>query len=78
MNPASSTNTASSMNTVLVGYASRMGSTREIAEAIGAELVSRGFTVEVAAAEKAPSARSFDAVVLGSAMYVGRWEKAAV
>ena len=66
------------MNTVLVAYASRMGSTQEIAEAIGAQLVKRGFPVEVTAAEKAPSAHLFDAVVLGSALYIGRWDKAAL
>ena len=62
------------MTTVLVVYASRMGSTREIAEAIGAQLSSRGFPVAVAAAADAAPARSFDAVILGSAVYMGRWD----
>ena len=66
------------MKTVLVAYASRMGSTQEIAAAIGDQLTTRGFDVEVAAAETTPSARSFDAVILGSALYMGRWERDAV
>ena len=67
------------MKTVLVAYASRMGSTQEIAAAIGDQLTSRGFEVEVvAAAETAPNARIFDAVVLGSALYMGRWDRDAV
>jgi len=62
------------MTTVLVAYASRMGSTREIAEAIAKLLGDRGLPVTVAAAAEAPDAGSFDAVILGSAMYLGRWE----
>ena len=66
------------MTSVLVVYASRMGSTREIAEAIGAQLSSRGFPVAVTAAADAAHARSFDAVILGSAVYLGRWDFDAV
>ena len=66
------------MKTVLVAYASRMGSTQEIAAAIGDQLVSRGFGVEVVAAVDAASARGFDAVLLGSAVYRGQWDKHAV
>ena len=66
------------MTTVLVAYASRMGSTREIAAAIGAQLTSRGFDVEVVVADATLPARSFDAVILGSALYMGRWEKGAI
>ncbi len=66
------------MKTVLVAYASRMGSTREIADAIGEQLTSRGFEVEVIAAADAANARTFDAVILGSALYMGRWDTDAV
>jgi menaquinone-dependent protoporphyrinogen oxidase len=55
-----------------------MGSTREIAEAIGEQLSSRGFEVAVTAAADSAHARSFDAVVLGSAVYMGRWDSDAV
>ena len=66
------------MKTVLVAYASRMGSTQEIATAIGDQLTSRGFEVQVVAAAAAPNAGIFDAVVLGSALYTGRWDRDAV
>ena len=66
------------MKTVLVAYASRMGSTQEIAEAIGDQLTSRGFEVDVTAAVVAPHARLFGAVILGSALYMGHWDSDAV
>ena len=66
------------MKTVLVAYASRMGSTQEIATTIGDQLTSRGFEVQVVAAAAAPNAGIFDAVVLGSALYTGRWDRDAV
>jgi menaquinone-dependent protoporphyrinogen oxidase len=65
------------MTTVLVVYASRMGSTREIAEAIGQLMRDRGLPTTVTAAADAPDARGFDAVILGSALYLGRWQKDA-
>ena len=66
------------MKTVLVAYASRMGSTQEIAAAIGDQLTSRGFEVEVVVRKRDLRRRTFDAVILGSALYMGRWEKDAV
>lgn len=61
------------MSTVLVTYASRMGSTREIAEAIAADLRETDHTVTCQPCAASPDADSFDAVVLGSAIYVQRW-----
>ena len=66
------------MKPVLIAYASRMGSTQEIASAIGDQLVSRGFEVEVVTAADAARARGFGAVLLGSAVYMGQWDKRAV
>ena len=66
------------MKTVLVAYASRMGSTQEIAVAIADQLVKRGLEVEVMAAVDAANAQGFDAVLLGSAVYMGQWDKHAV
>jgi menaquinone-dependent protoporphyrinogen oxidase len=62
---------------VLVASGSKHGSTSEIAESIGATLKGRGLEVTVAAAEDAPPAAQFDAVVVGSAIYAGRWVKSA-
>jgi len=58
---------------VLVTAASRHGATREIAEAIGDELTCRGVTVTVLPVEMVESIDAFDAVVLGSGIYMGHW-----
>ncbi|MFI6674297.1 flavodoxin domain-containing protein [Kribbella sp. NPDC050470] len=63
---------------VLVTYASKMGATQEIAEAIGTELRARGHTVDVDAADQVRSVEPYDAVVLGSAIYMRRWRPEAV
>jgi menaquinone-dependent protoporphyrinogen oxidase len=62
---------------VLVAYSSKMGSTAEIAEAIGEELRKRGATVDVSDARTAGPPFQYDAVVLGSAVYAARWLKPA-
>jgi menaquinone-dependent protoporphyrinogen oxidase len=66
------------MSTVLVAYASRMGSTREIAAAIADELAQLDHTVTVASCAEASDVDGFDAVVIGSAIYVRRWLPDAV
>jgi menaquinone-dependent protoporphyrinogen oxidase len=58
---------------VLVAGASRHGATSEIAEAIGAELRSRGLDADVKRVEDVHDLAGYDAVVLGSAVYVGKW-----
>jgi menaquinone-dependent protoporphyrinogen oxidase len=65
------------MTRVLVAYASKMGSTKDIAEAIGAELTRRGLRVEVRNVREADSPDFYDAVVLGSAVYTARWRPEA-
>jgi menaquinone-dependent protoporphyrinogen oxidase len=57
---------------VLVVVASKHGSTREIAEAVARDL---GAVLQDA--EHAPSPAGFDAVVVGSAVYAGRWRETA-
>jgi len=66
------------METVLVVYASKMGSTAEIAEAIGRQLTERGFSVDVTSTDHALDARKYGAVIVGSAVYLRRWDKKAV
>jgi menaquinone-dependent protoporphyrinogen oxidase len=58
---------------VLVTAASRHGATHEIAEAIARGLVQRGIEAEALPTEELASLDGFDAYVLGSAVYVGRW-----
>lgn len=62
---------------VLVTAASRHGSTSDIATMIGAELQRAGFEVTLEPPERVESVDAYDAVVLGSAVYVGRWLESA-
>lgn len=58
---------------VLVTAASRHESTHEIAAAIAAGLIDRGIDAAALPAEQVTTLDGFDAVVLGSAVYTGRW-----
>jgi menaquinone-dependent protoporphyrinogen oxidase len=66
------------MTRVLVAYASKMGATKEIAEAIGDRLAERGCSADVRPAGAIDSVDGYDAVVLGSAVYATRWRPEAV
>jgi menaquinone-dependent protoporphyrinogen oxidase len=66
------------MATVLVVHASRHGSTREIAERIGQVLEHKGHEVRVEAAASSPSVSGADAVIIGSAVYMGSWLDAGI
>ncbi|MFG2006246.1 flavodoxin domain-containing protein [Spirillospora sp. NPDC048911] len=62
------------MTSILVTYASKHGSTAEIAEWIATELREfAGFTVDVEAAAAVTDVRPYDAVIIGGALYAGRW-----
>ncbi len=58
---------------VLVTVATRHGATQGIAEAIGRSLAGKGLSATVLPAEEVTSVDDYDAVVLGSGMYLGRW-----
>ena len=62
---------------VRIAVASRHGATAEIAEAIAKELRAHGHTAAVVNAEECDGFADADAVVLGSAVYMGRWMKSA-
>jgi menaquinone-dependent protoporphyrinogen oxidase len=61
------------MTRVLVAHASKRGSTAEIAQAIAEELREAGLDVDCRAAGEVRSLDGYDAVVLGSAVYMKRW-----
>lgn len=69
---------AGSSARVLVAVASKMGSTAEIAEAVGARLRAGAHEATVVPVGEAPGPEAFDAVVVGSAVYIRGWEKAAL
>src|SRR5919106_1163682 len=58
---------------VLVAVASRHNSTREVAQAIADELSRVGLRVDLVAASDVEALEAYDAVVLGSAVYMGDW-----
>ena len=63
---------------VLVTYASKYGSTGGVAEAIGKELCAKGVNADVALIENAGDIRSYQGVVVGSAIYMGKWMSEAI
>ena len=62
---------------MLVAYGTERGSTREIADAIGRELRQMGMDVDVESAGDIQSLEPYGAVILGAALYVGRWHRDA-
>ena len=62
---------------VLVAYATKYGATAGIAEKIGQVLQEAGLAVDVKRADQAGDPAGYQAVVLGSAVYIGRWRKEA-
>lgn len=63
---------------VLVAYATKHGATTEIAEKVGQVLRQGGLSADVVRADRVGALASYDAVVLGSAVYIGRWRRSAV
>lgn len=62
---------------VLVCAATKYGATGEIANAVADVLAEKGLEVTVIPPEQAGAIEQFDAVVLGSAVYMGQWMKPA-
>jgi menaquinone-dependent protoporphyrinogen oxidase len=63
---------------ILIAYATRCGSTLEIARAVLQDLKARGCAVDLHPADKVPSLAPYKAVVLGSAVRFGKWLPEAV
>lgn len=60
-------------NRILVAYATRAGSTAEVAAAIAETLAARGYAVDVKPVKEKPNLAGHTAVVLGSAIRMGNW-----
>src|SRR5688500_9321707 len=58
---------------VLIGYASRFGSTRDIAIRIADAVRARGSIVNVRSVDEISDFDPYDAVVFGSGVYDGSW-----
>ncbi len=63
---------------VLVAYATRYGSTQEVADAIAATLRERGLEVDLQPARAVQSLAGYRAVVLGAPLYMFHWHKDAL
>ncbi len=63
---------------ILVAYATRYGSTQEVAEAIAATLREVGLEVAVQPMRKVQNLAAYGAVVLGAPLYIGAWHKDAL
>ena len=66
-------NTTKHQPQVLVSAASGHGSTTEIARLIGQTLVKDHFAVDIVPPAAVDSIENYDAVILGSAVYMGHW-----
>jgi menaquinone-dependent protoporphyrinogen oxidase len=62
---------------VLVAYATKYGATAEIAEKMGQVLRQAGLRTDVLPTDRVSDLTPYNAVVLGSAVYIGRWRKEA-
>jgi menaquinone-dependent protoporphyrinogen oxidase len=63
---------------VLVAYATRYGSTQEVAEAVAATLRERGLAVDSGPMRAVRTLEGYRAVVLGAPLYMFHWHKDAL
>jgi menaquinone-dependent protoporphyrinogen oxidase len=63
---------------ILITYATRAGSTVEVAAAIGEALSQRGLAVDVKPVKEKPSLANYQAILMGSAIRMGSWLPEAV
>src|SRR5262245_25525829 len=62
---------------ILVAYASRYGSTQEVAETIGVTLREHGLRADVRPAAEFEDLGEYGGIVLGGGIYMGRWHRDA-
>jgi menaquinone-dependent protoporphyrinogen oxidase len=60
---------------VLVTYATRYGSTQEVAEAVAATLREQGLEVDLQLMREVRTLEGRRAVILGAPLYIGHWHK---
>jgi menaquinone-dependent protoporphyrinogen oxidase len=63
---------------ILVAYATKHGSTREVAEALADELRECGLEADTAPAALVDDLSPYDGVVVGGGLYMGRWHTDAL
>jgi menaquinone-dependent protoporphyrinogen oxidase len=65
-------------NKVLVAFASRYGSTREVAEAIAVQLSEQGFAVDLRHLRDVKTLDPYGPVVIGAPLFMFHWHKDAL
>lgn len=65
-------------NKILITYASKHGSTAEIAEKIHEIFTNHGLKCEIKSVEDVNDISAYETIVLGSAVYIGQWRKSTV
>jgi menaquinone-dependent protoporphyrinogen oxidase len=65
-------------SSVLVAYATRYGSTQEVAEAVAATLREHGLAVDIQPMREVRTLDQYHAVVLGAPLYMMHWHKDAL
>jgi len=63
---------------ILVAYATRYGSTQEVAEAVASTLRERGLAVDIGPMRQVHTLDQYRAVVLGAPLYMFHWHKDAL
>jgi menaquinone-dependent protoporphyrinogen oxidase len=63
---------------VLVAYATRYGSTQEVAEAVATTLRERGLAVDIQPMREVRTLEGYRAIVLGAPLYMFHWHKDAL
>jgi menaquinone-dependent protoporphyrinogen oxidase len=63
---------------ILVTYATRYGSTQEVAEAVAGALCEHGLAVDLQPVGDVHTLDGYQAVVLGAPFYIGHWHKDAL
>ena len=63
---------------ILVAYATKHGSTQEVAEAVAATLRERGLEVDIQPMREVRTLEGYRAIVLGAPLYMFHWHKDAL
>lgn len=60
---------------ILVGYATKYGSTKDVAEKVAEILKKEKFEVNISLLKDVKTIEEYDAIVLGAALYMHKWHK---
>lgn len=76
--PLAGDTTMKDKSNILIVYATRSGSTAEVAQAIAEEFKKKGAIVDVCNAKDTPTVKGYTAVVIGSSIRYGSWLPEAI